>query len=184
MTNFAPVFEDRQNGAHHQNGGRAVPILPVFTFPYSGYTVQCRKLTQGAIKLISRRIEKERPAPKPPQVQVKIGDQVTVEDNPNDPIYQEAARQYDQWARYRSGELTWEYIVNQCLVVEIDHALVAQIRAEFSDVLTDNDTDRDIFLEHFVMPRKGDIDALFTFVTSESQPTEEAVQAHVESFRG
>lgn len=187
MIDIQPVSQNG-NGAHHQNGGRAVPALPTFTFPYSGYVVQCRKMSQATDKLLQRRVEKERPKPTPPVQEIpQPNGPAEFEENTLDPQYTAALAEWNAWAQRRKGELTYDYIRDHCLIVEMsdaDRAEVERIKAEFADELTDVDTDRVLFIEHLVMPLKGDINALFQFVISESAPTEEAVQAHVETFRG
>lgn len=168
--------------------GRATPPLPEFTFPDSGITVKIRKMAPETAALVHKSLRKQRAAPEPPLNAVDYGDGKTrMERNLADPFYSKELDAYQTWFNEESGKRLIKLILQEGVIVEFDAEEVSDFRARMADQdLADEleGSDRDVYLKHFCLKSGNDMQALMGAVMAHSQPTEEAVQTHVETFRG
>lgn len=178
---------ERQNGAHRQGGGRTPPPLPSFTFPTSGITVQIRRLGPFTSDELTKAVIRQHPRPQPPMNRVEIGGEVRDEPNDADPDYVTSLAAWERAVRSHASEKLFDLVVNYSVVCEIDADAVEQARLMLqmidSSAVTDA-SDRAVYVKHVCILSQEDVTKLLAFVTSQSQPTEEAVQAHVETFPG
>lgn len=174
--------------------GRSVPDLPKFTFKGSGITVGIRKLGPFTIDAIGRQMRTERKPPVVPKVMANYGSKeapnMVLEENPADPEYQAELARYEREVEDAGGRRILDTIIKHAVVLDdIDYDAVAEMREFLSSVgITqeelDKTTDQEIYVKHICIKIPTDISDLQEFVIGESLPSEEAVQAHEDSFRG
>lgn len=173
--------------AHHQSGGRAVPAFPSFTFPSSGRTVQVRKISPMTMERIARGVQKDMPPPQPPVFEVELdGGVKTKETNEADPAYQQALRDYREQFKLETGKRFMRLCASYVLVSDVPTDEVAEYRAamDAAGAPVDDDDDRWVYLWEMCAAGQQDMQDFQAFVLGLSQATQEAVQAHVDSFRG
>lgn len=121
--------------------------------------------------------------PKPPVQKVKYGEQEVEESNPAHPDYIAAMEEYNATLNRVSRDL----VIKRGVVVNLDdeqRESVAELRKfwmeEYGKPLSGNDTF--LYVTHFCIKTKDDIDRLINAVSSIGEPTPEAVLAAQESF--
>src|ERR1051325_3353086 len=174
------------NGTHTK--GRAVPPLPLHTFQDSGITVGLRKIAPNTQAQLSLQIQREIPRPQPPVNQTELGP----EKNEADPDY---ARQLEEWERACSMRLNRIMFTIAALECEcgVDMEEVerkqrsfraAKFQWEEDPDLSDAERAKVFYIEHIACATQEDMREFYAAVTRRSQPTEAAVRAHIDSFRG
>ena len=177
----------RNGTAHHQTSGRAVPAHPSFTFGSSGRTVQVRKISPMTMQRIAQQVQKDMPPPAAPVFEVEIdGGVTTTETNDADPQYQAALRAYTEQVRLETGMRFMRLCASYVLVSDVPADEVAEYRAamDAAGAPVDEADDRWVFLWEMCAAGQQDMQDFQAFVLGMSQATAEAVQAHVDSFRG
>lgn len=173
------------NGTHVK--GRAVPSLPLHTFKDSGITVGLRKIAPNTQAQIALQIQRELPRPSPPIVKTELGE----ESNEADPDY---VRVIGEWERECSMLLNRKMFTIAALECEceVDMDEVARKQRSFRAAKFEWEADADLteeerakvfYIEHIACATQEDLREFYAAVTRRSQPTEAAVQAHIDSFR-
>jgi hypothetical protein len=173
----------------HANGvkGRAVPPLPEHTFKDSGITVQLRKIAPTTQTALALQIQREIPKPAPPVVDTDLGP----EENAADPAYE---RLLKAWERECSIELNRRLFKLACLEceVEVSKEDVERKQGHFKAIglewdddprLSEEQNARVFYLQHIACATTDDMKEFYEAITRRSQPTEEAVQRHIETFQ-
>lgn len=166
--------------------GRAVPPLPEHTFQDSGVTVRLRKIAPTTQTALALQIQREIPKPVPPVVETELGK----EENEADPTYE---RQLKAWERECATELNKRLFKLACLEcdVEIDAEEIERKQVHFKAIglewdddprLTDEQNARVFYIQHIACATTDDMKEFYEAITRRSQPTEEAVQRHIETF--
>jgi hypothetical protein len=166
--------------------GRAVPPLPEHTFKDSGITVRLRKIAPTTQTALALQIQREIPKPAPPVVDTDLG----LEENAADPAYEKRLK---EWERECSMELNRRLFKLACLEceVEVDHEDVARKQAHFRAIGLEWDDDprlsaeenaRVFYIQHIACATTDDMSEFYQAITRRSQPTEEAVERHIQTF--
>lgn len=156
--------------------GRDVP-KPGETLTLStGITVGIRKVSPHTREAIGRSI----PKPKPPMIEQDYGDGKTrMEPNEDDAGYQQALAEWQQAIIRKSQEVIYRLGV----VVDIDHDALTARRAVMEEMgLPVAESDHLAYVQHIVVATDEDMQAIVNAVTNKSQPTEEAVEEHLDTF--
>lgn len=147
----------------------------------TGIMVQIRKVSPYTLDAVRRAI----PAPQPPMQSIDYGDgDVRQEPNEADPGYQRQIKEHQQAVALKAQEFMLSYGV----VINLDDAARAQLEAlrEVSktyDIEIDKD-DKLAYVKHIAVRSEDDLTLIAATITSKSQPTEEAVQQHLDTFPG
>lgn len=174
---------------------RKVPPLPEFTFPTSGITVRTHRLGPWTQEDIRKSVRKKFPPPTPPSGKTLVGDDLEIEEtNFADPDYRTRYQAWQTASSMRAATKLMEIIVEDCIVydaadIDPEHIAferrIAQ-RAASDDPIRQKEilemTDREIFVRYVCLKSDQDLMALQEHVLGISQPTPEAVQAHIETF--
>lgn len=144
----------------------------------TGITVYVRKVSSYSRNAVLQSV----PKPKPPLVKVEYDEgQTAMEPNEADPAYQAALKDYEQALAIKAGDV----LLRLGVMVEIDHEVLDQLRADFKALDMEIDADDKLaYLKHYAIGSDDDLALLGAIITSQSQPTEEAVQAHLATFPG
>lgn len=177
----------------HVNGtrGRAVPALPEHTFKDSGITIKYRKVGPMTNQRLAQAVRKEMPPPAVPTVETELG----TEENPADPAYERAYKEWEQRAAVELNERMMRYAALECDIPIDDRirAEVARVRrhlkiakAPFEDdpELDQDENDRICYVLHVACASSEDLREFGEAVRERSVPTEEAVQRHIATFPG
>ena len=176
--------------------GRGVPPLPTHTFQDSGITVQLRKLSPMTSQRLNEAIRREFPPPEPPTYEVEYGDTKVQEPNEADPTYLARYQRWQQNAAKRFNERLLKLVCLDAIEVEIGEAEKATIERkkrnlersgivwEDDPTLDDDENLRYFYVQHCCFGSGEDMKELYQAVNMRSQPTEAAVQAHIETFPG
>lgn len=147
----------------------------------SGVRVRVKKVSP----LLLDEVRRQSPPPIPPMVEVDYGEGMVQEANPADPAYMAVldAHNIDLSTRFISVLLA-----RGVDPVDSDDEVrrqVEQLRRDMQDAGMDlpDWSDKMIFLKFIAFLDKNDIQVLLQEIQGMSQPTEEAVQATMESFR-
>lgn len=155
-----------------------------FTFPDSGITVRIERIAPATKQAIAKALEAEYPKPKPPMQEVDYGDGPRMEANTADPGYLEAIKIQEEQFAIALVERMF-VLVKRRIEVEVDPAAVKRIRDDMEAISTPlNGSDKDIYVDHVCISSEEDAQALMKYLMRRSQPTEEAVQEHIDTFRG
>jgi hypothetical protein len=171
--------------AERANGhlkGRAAPALPQFTFPDSGITVGLRRFSPDTQDRIARELSRKSPPPPAPEIETELG----AESNPADPDYQQALNAYWMRIQLETNERMFALALRQ-IEVDIDRAVLDRLKADMEEIGTPLDADKDdreLYIRHVCISSVYDLTALLSYLQRRSLPTEEAVQEHLDSFRG
>lgn len=167
--------------------GRAVPPLPVHTFQDSGITVRLRKIAPNTQAQLALQIQREIPKPPPPINKTELGEEA----NEADPQY---IRDLDEWEQKCAQALNRKMFTIAALECEcdIDRAEIerkqrsfraAKFQWEEDTDLSDDERAKVFYIEHIACVTQEDLREFYQAVTRRSQPTEAAVQAHIDSFQ-
>jgi hypothetical protein len=155
---------------------RKEPLVPL-TFD-TGITVQIRRTSP----MLIQEVQKSFPAPLPPRNKVDYGNGFTaMEVNKEDPDYQEEMKKYkaDLDARVLKA------MIIRCVEAEIDQTALVELREQMREVGAELDkNDKYVYVSMIAMETADDFTNLANTILKRSQPTEEAVQDAVDSFRG
>lgn len=158
--------------------GRDVPTPPgleTLTLS-SGITVGIRKVSPHTREAIGRSI----PKPKPPMIEQDYGDGKTrLEPNEDDPVYLQQQQEWAERVTIKARDVFYRFGV----VVDIDHEALAALRAGFEEegIVVDS-SDHLAYIKHLVIGTEEDVERIVAAITNKSQPTEEAVQDHLDTF--
>ncbi len=179
--------------AKHVNGtrGRAVPALPEHTFKDSGITVRLRKIAPTTQQRFAEQVQKELPKPAPPVVTTELGP----EENPADPAYEAALKDWNQQCAVRLNERLFTFACLECDLELDDEARqeiarkkrnldLAGLLWEPNPRLSDEENDRVFYIQHIACSTTEALGEFYQAITARSTPTEAAVQRHIDSFPG
>jgi len=176
--------------------GRAVPALPSHTFQDTGITVRLRKLSPMTAQRLNEAIRKELPPPSPPTYEVEYGDTKVHEINDADPTYLARLGRWEQDAARLFNERMLKLVCLDAVEVTIGKAELAEIERkkrnlsrsgivwEDDPALDDDENLRYFYVQHICFGSGEDMKELYAAVNMRSQPTEAAVQSHIETFPG
>lgn len=176
---------------------RAVKPLPSFTFQDSGITVQLRKLGPSTLQDVDRAVRREwkrsedieKREPTPPVFVTEVGP----EKNEADPEYQAKRRAWEARVGEEMTRRLLELAALYAVEVEVDSEAVARLRSAYARMgveveedatLSQEDRDRLFYITRICIASPEDMAEFSTAITQRSQPSEEAVQAHVAAFSG
>jgi len=177
----------------HVNGtrGRTVTALPEHTFKDSGITIRYRKVGPMTNQRLAQAVRKEMPPPAVPTVETPLG----AEENPADPAYERAYKEWEQRAAVELNERMMRYAALEADVTIDDRirAEVARVRRHLKMVkspfednpeLEPDENDRICYILHVACASAEDLKEFGEAVRERSVPTEEAVQRHADTFPG
>ena len=147
----------------------------------TGIEVGIRKVSPYTLDAVRRSI----PAPTPPMIRNEYGPgDVREEPNEADPGYLRAVKNHQQAIGTRAQDL----MLSLGVALELDDAGRQQLSA-LREGLTAlgveiEKDDRIAYIKHIAIGSDADLKALADAITSKSQPTEEAVQDHLNNFPG
>jgi hypothetical protein len=154
-------------------------LIP-FTFPVSGETLLVKRVSLGAINMSLRR---QYPKPFAPVQKVEVGpgrfQNVT---NFHDPEYKSRVETWNS----EINQMTMEVALKRCLhrhLNEEQKKKVSQFLKENPEMVGTGE-DFDIYLEQICFAADADIVGLAEFIRTDGEPTEEAVEATLQSFPG
>lgn len=175
----------------HTNGtalkGRAAPPLPEHTFQDSGVTVRLRKIAPNTQAQLSLQVQREIPKPQPPTVKTELGPEA----NDADPDYLRLVDAWESDCAMRLNRRLFTLAALEC-ECEVDMEEVERKQRNFRAIgfeweetegLSDQDRAKVFYIEHIACATQEDMREFYAAITRRSQPTEAAVQAHVDSFR-
>lgn len=178
------------NGVESRTKGRATPPekLEDFTFQGTGRTVQVRKLSTLIRDEVRRQVRRD-PAfaePEPPQQEVDYGDGKVRVANRAHPVYQQLLAEWRERLNSEVGDRLVNLVIRRGVVCEVDQEAVATIRAVLDEEAIDTSamTDHYVYVAFVCVGPYEDYTDLLRAVFERSTPSEAAVQAHLDSFRG
>ncbi len=179
-----------KDAANGRQKSRAVPPerLYDFTFEGTGRTVQIRKLS-ALIRDEVRRQIKRRPEfaePQPPMVEVDYGEGKIRQSHRAHPVYQELLKEWNARVTQEAGDRLVDLVIARAVVCDVDAGAVAEMRAAMAAIglpLDDYD-DHYVYVAFVCVGPYADYNELLKAVFERSTPSQEAVQAHIDSFRG
>jgi hypothetical protein len=147
--------------------------LTPFTFKDTGITI----LTRRVSPLLMYELRKQFPAPEPPLQKVSFGeDEETYEPNPAHPEYHAAMNKYNSEFKDKAMVL----LIKRGTVINWTDEMrgeIAELRKfwmdEYGWELPKDDTLA--YIQYICVGSPQDLDEFTTFITTRSQPTEEAV---------
>lgn len=170
--------------------GREAPpeLLYPFTFEGTGRTVQIRKLS-ALIRDEVRRQVKRSPGfeePQPPMVEVDYGDGKVRQPHRAHPVYQELLSDWNARITQEAADRLERLVIQRAVVCEVDEQAVKAMRADMAAVQTplDDYDDHHVYVAFVCVGPQQDYNELLAAVFNRSLPSREAVQAHIDSFRG
>lgn len=170
--------------------GRDVPpeLLHDFLFEGTGRTVQIRKLS-ALIRDEVRRQVKRAPGfeePQPPMVEVDYGDGKVRQPHRAHPVYQELLSDWNARVTQEAADRLGRLVIQRAVVCEVDRDAVTSIRADMAaaDTPLDEYDDHHVYVAFVCVGPQQDYNELLAAVFNRSLPSKEAVQAHIDSFRG
>lgn len=168
---------------NEQGRGRRVPPYPTVTLPDSGYTVSVRRIAADALQQIQitarRELDEKKPAV--PVIETELGP----EENQADPDYQQALVAWQDEVTLLVGMKFMTLVASYAVVTPTDEQAVSNLRDAMAAIGSElPGSDRDVFIWGIVAPTEQDRQTLMAFVVGKSLPTEAAVQAQRDTFRG
>jgi hypothetical protein len=173
--------------AETTNGRALDRIIPPFedVTLSTGVVVTIVPLATMTVQTINAAVRND-PAfaqPKPPLQKVETLDGPAEVPNPDDPHYTAALAAWSQRVQEETGMRFMRVLARRGVRMEIDTAWVDQFRADMDAAGAPIDgSDAEVYLYHYAAPLPEDIELIQRKVLRQSQPTEEAVQAHVDTF--
>lgn len=184
-----PTLQEAVNG--HVQKGRDVPPekLYPFTFEGTGRVVQVRKLSALLRDEVRRQVRRDPDFPKepePPMEEIDYGDRKLRHPNRGHPVYTQLLKQWNEELNRESGERLVSLVIRRGVVCEVDEHAVKQVRADMAAVgaALDDYDDHYVYVAFVCVGPSADYQELLRAVFERSIPSEEAVQAHIDSFRG
>lgn len=165
----------------------ATPDLERITFS-TGVTVAIRPLATMTVQTINVAVRKDPrfAQPKPPRQKVEAIDGPTEVAKPDDPAYLAELATWEARFGEEVGARFLRVLARRGVEMDIDEAWVAAFREDMTEAgaPVDELSDAEIYLYHYAAPTPEDMELLQRKALRQAQPTEEAVQAHVDTFRG
>jgi hypothetical protein len=166
---------------------KAIPELEAITFS-TGVSVKIRPLATMTVQTINAAVRKDARfvRPEPPRQKVEAIDGATEVANPDDPGYIAALADWQARFAEEVGVRFLKVLALRGVVMDIDGEWVAAFRADMdaAGAPVDDLSDAELYLYHYAAPLPEDMELLQRKALRQAQPTEEAVQAHADSFRG
>lgn len=155
--------------------GRNVPKTGQPLTLSTGVTVYVRKVSPYTRNAVARSV----PKPQPPMIDVDYDGTTRSEPNEDDLGYLRQLKKWQEEVNLRAGDVMLRLGVQ----VDIDHDALAAVREvlEASGVPVDAD-DHLAYIKHVAVGCDDDMTAMGHIIASTSQPTEEAVQDHLDTF--
>jgi hypothetical protein len=177
---------DTLNGAAK---GRAVPDEPLDEVVFStGRSVQVRKVSSLLRERVRNAVRDELRGeePQPPLVEVDYGQGKKTIPHPADPVYLDLLKLHQAKIADQAGERVKALIVRRGVVCDIDDEAVAGVRQDMADLGIDLSAEDDkwVYVAYVCIGAYEDWLDLIKAVFERSAPTEAAITAHQESFRG
>lgn len=177
--------------ANGREKGRAAPPEKLYphTFEDTGRTVQIRKLS-ALIRDEVRRQVKRAPGfeePEPPVFLVDYGDDNKIKQpNRAHPVYQELLADWNARINQEASDRLADLVFQRSVICDIDEDAVKAIRGAMADAHTpiDEYDDHYVYVAFVCVGSQRDYNELLAAVFNRSLPSQEAVQAHIDSFRG
>jgi len=183
-----PTLTEAVNG--HVQKGREVPPekLYDFTFEGTGRTVQVRKLSALLRDEVRRAVRRDPDFPKepePPMEEIDYGDRKMRHPNRGHPVYQQLLAEWNADLSRESGERLVALVIRRGVVCAVDAEAVKRLRADMAAIGVDLSAydDHYVYVAFVCVGPSADYQELLKAVFERSMPSEEAVQAHIDSFR-
>lgn len=176
------------NGRHQQ--GRAVPpeLLYEHTFQDTGRTIQIRKLSALARDEVRRQVKRSPgfEEPQPPVVEVDYGEGKIRQPHRAHPVYQDLLKEWNARVTQEAGERIAAFAIRRAAVCEVDKAAVQDTRAFMASINTplDEYDDLYVYIAFVCVGSQQDYNEFLAAVFNRSIPSQEAIQAHLDSFPG
>lgn len=155
--------------------GRTAPKTGEPVTLSSGITVWARKVSPYTMAAASKSVVK----PTPPLIDVDYDGKIRSEPNEDDPAYVAALAEWQNAINLRAVDV----MLRLGLQVDIDQEALAERRAELAALGLEIDADDHLaYVKHIAIQTEDDMTLLAAAITKKSQPTEEAVQQHLETF--
>lgn len=187
-----PTLQEAVQG--HVNGhqkGRDVPPekLYDFTFEGTGRAVQVRKLSTLIRDEVRRAVRRDPQFPKepePPLVEVDYGAGKIIQPHRGHPVYQELLKEWQAKFSDEVSERLITLVIHRGVVCEVDEQAVAQVRSDMAAAKSplDDYCDHYVYVAFVCVGPYNDYQALLKAIFERTMPSDEAVQAHKDSFRG
>lgn len=146
----------------------------------TGITVKLYRVPPFLINEVRRSM----PPPPPPLNEVDYGDGKKVfEPNPADPKYAEDLKRHADDVQTELNNL----LIERGVEVEVDKEALTEVRdwmKKRGKALPDNESDKLAFLKYVCLGTPDDINSIINLILNSSQPTPEAIQEEVATFRG
>lgn len=169
--------------------GRDVPPekLYPFTFEGTGRTVHIRKLSALIRDEVHRAVRRDPTfpsEPEPPIQEVDYGEGTVKRPNWQHSVYLEMQREWQARFIEEVSERLVNLVIRRAVVCEVDAAAVAQARADMAAVSVPLDAydDHYVYVAFVCIGPRHDYNELLRTVFERSVPSEEAIQAHLDSF--
>ena len=176
---------------------RAPIERPTYTFKDSGVTVTLSKLGPSTIQDIDRAVRKQwrqtadpkKQEPTPPVFQTDVGPEA----NDADPDYQAKHRAWEAAVNAEVSTRLLDFAALYAVDVAVDHEALERLRSTYQAMgleldepehLSQEQRDKLLYITRICIATAADLQEFSQAVTQRSQPTEEAVQAHVDTFSG
>lgn len=181
------LTKEATNG--HQKG-RAVPPETLYDhiFQDTGRAIQIRKLSALARDEVRRQVKRSSgfEEPQPPIVEVDYGEGKIKQPHRAHPVYQELLKEWNARVTQEAGERIAAFAIRRATVCEVDEAAVAAMRAFMASIDTPLDAYDDlyVYIAFVCVGSQQDYNEFLAAVFNRSIPSQEAIQAHLDSFRG
>jgi hypothetical protein len=147
----------------------------------TGITVGIRRISPYTFDALRRAF----PAPEPPTQPMDYGDgDLRQEPNPAHPAHLARLEQHQALLNEKSQQL----MLSMGVELDLDEAalgLLSVLRTGLKAIGVEIDADNHMaYLKHVAIKTGEDLTRIANAITSKSQPTEEAVQDHLETFSG
>lgn len=170
---------------------------PTYTFKDSGITVTLRKLGPSTTQDVARAVRKQwqhgtdpaKHEPKPPVIQTDVGPEA----NEADPAYQLKHKAWQIAINEEVAVKLLDFAALYAVDVQIDPEAVERLRETYQMMgldldepahMTQEQKDKWLYVTRICIATSDDMTEFSAAVLQRSQPTEEAVQAHVDTFSG
>ena len=177
--------------------GRTVPALPTHMFKDSGITTELRKLSPSTLQDLTRAITKEwersdDPKKRKPKAPIIEADGI-VEENEADPEYQKQLHDWTQRLQAEINSRVLDFAAVYSVEVTIDHDALKRLREthvmmglpiEEDDKLSQDVRDKLLYVTRVCIATADDMQEFANAVFNRIAPSEEDVQAHIDTFPG
>lgn len=169
--------------------GRAVPDEVLDTIVFStGRSVQVRKVSSLLRERVRTAVRDQLKfeEPQPPMVEVDYGQGKQVIPHPGDPVYLDLMKLHQAKIADETGERVKRLMVKRGVVCEIDQAAVYTVREDLAEIGVDvsHEDDLWVYVAYICVGVYEDWTDLIQAIFARSAPTEAAIRAHQDTFRG